>query len=352
MGLSDDERTNGIIGAACSLYNLRGFKASEHCPLNKLLEQVWPALIASRGNGLLWIMGSELASDHFSASSAVKAAFHHVLGDFRVKGEDSTVTVSELRDEMPESPYKELCKYLDTYKPDMHHFLDAAYCYGAARCKHELTDVLKVYLTCESFMYFANRYSDDFARRCSKARNLIAKIMGFCLDRFASDPQYLAAYMSGNIFDRILQYDVEDTVTMWFRDDNLHHDVKMVCVPNNEIKKIFREVRQGPVPSSQRRMEIILKFVGNGFHYEHQHKKLLKSIEEHNKRHKNDQINTELIKKLCVEKFQGHAKQEKESAENYRPYDSLFCEEIKKEHVQKATPKLPNPEPKARKKKK
>ena len=330
MSLSDGERVDGMVHAVRELTRLRGFKAAQHRPLNKLLDRLWPAMLASKGNGSFWFTGSDLGQDHLGESSLIKAAFTNVSHDFRIEGEDNTVTIQELTEEMPDSPYKELCKYLDAYKPDMHHFLNLAHCYDGASGRYELANILKVYLRCESFMYYANRYQDDLARKCVKTRNLIAKIMGFCLDRFSTDWQYLAAYMASNIFDRLLQYEVEDTVTMWFKAANMHHDVSFHHLPKSEIKRIFQEMRVGAIPSSEKRLVIILKFAGNKFHWEHQHRELLKVIKDHNQKFPQDKINAAKIQKLCAAKTAAHAKTEKKLHNNYRPWDYLFNEEVVK----------------------
>lgn len=327
MGLSDGERIDGMMNAAISLHRLRGFKTSEHQYLDKLLGQIWPAMLASKGNGLYWIMGGDLDQDVFGETSPVKAAFTGVLNDFLTKNEKAESQDTIL--EKTNTPHLELCKYLDTYKPSMRSFLDLAECYGQKYPKYELTDVLKVYRACESFMYYANRYQDRLTRQTFKVRNLVAKIMGTCLERFHIDSQYLTAYMSAQIFDHILKYDVEDTVTIWFKMANMHHDVRFSHLPKSEIKEIFRKVRKEYI-SSEARLVIVLKFAGNKFHYVHKHKELFKIIQEHNQKFPQDLINADRIKKLCAKQTVEHAKAEKKNQENYRPYDFLFYEEVAK----------------------
>jgi hypothetical protein len=101
-------------------------------------------------------------------------------------------------------------------------------------------------------------------------------------------------------------------------------------VPNNEIKQFFRKVRTDTIPSSEERMVIIMKFIGNSFHYAHQHKKLLTTIKEHNKKFPKDRIDEGKIKKLCEEKAAGDAKDSEELRESYQPYDHLFDDEVVK----------------------
>ena len=343
MGLSDGERTKGIFACVRSLYELRGFKEELYKPLNRLLKNLWPALLASGSNsGLYWILGGQMSNDYFAESGLISHAFSNVLHNFYEGGDKDPLREGLSKD------MRDWLEYRDHYAPTMIRLLEQEPVWNSRKLEH--AHAMEAFLISESYMYYVNRYDDALSKSLRPVSELIATIQGECYRIFSTNPIFMASFMAEKIFDKILTWD-QDTAGAWFRKHNLHHHVRLNSVPLPKLREVFQEVRKaGYKLTTQRQLEIVLLFVGKAYHYAHQHRELYKMIEEHNKKllpkapsKKSkkkvkptkkvvpaDLINLDAIKTICAANTVAHAAGEKENMESYRKnrYCFLFQEDL------------------------
>jgi hypothetical protein len=113
-------------------------------------------------------------------------------------------------------------------------------------------------------------------------------------------------------------------VSRWWRRYNLHHDVRNGRgIPVEELGVLWAEVQGKSKLPVEKRVLITLTLMGRSYHYEYQHRELLKTIKEHNKKAaKADRINITKVEKALARCRELWAEEEER---NRRNYDGRYC---------------------------
>jgi len=331
MGLSDGERYMGVICAIHRMSQIR-FKESYNYRLrkiNKLLKELWPTFQGNTSNNAHWIIGSDTDADHFSEVSFLGSAFKIALGKMLTKDNGVPFPFSPLNsdatDEEKEKQKKRIDRYkfFQDYRPSVVSLLEKEN-YDYANAYRLLQDI-------ETYFYNANRYQDKFAKKLKSVNRLMAKIRGALWDEVSENPIYLRAWMVSRILDKIiLDFDDDDIVAKWFRKHYLHHHTTTREVVDTFIYETFKKIQARPnVPiPAHRRVVMMLRFLGKQFHYEHQHRELLKMIDVWNEQNPNDQVQKAIVAQLCKVAAQNKKEEETKSRQNYYMYCNLTEQEI------------------------
>lgn len=282
MGLSDSERADGFFNSIKKLTDIKfkadGYNKFKH--FNAVLDKLWPSLLAERADSGFWFTGGSVTGSAFGETDIIKCAFSEILSG---RNQDDLTNIF---------PKGSLGEYLNNYSPNVLDLLSKS-------DEHGPVNVMRVFLESEKFQYYANRYNDELSRSLKKTKNLIAKLQGYCYKEFSSDPIYFSAYLAHHIFEKVLINDDTDLVTNWFRQEHLHHYVKLKNIEFHDLYKTFLEVRKSKELPSVKRMEIIFSFIGKSFHYKHQHNDLLSLVEKHNQNKPEDKIPLRKVMAWC-----------------------------------------------------
>lgn len=313
MGLSDGERVDGIFHTINKLTQLgRKLKPENefHKIIKRYINRLWPAALADKGNGAFWFFGGELSSNYLREKSLVKAAFSEVIDS--AKKDDSFGYI--------EDSQKDVLDYFDKYAPDMVSLLTGA-----------KSVVMEVYLTTETFMYYANRYRDELSKAVKKVRDLVAKIQGECFEEFSRNPDYVMAYMGHHIFEKVIPTiypNKDDLIVRWAKGSHLHQSIHIPFDGREQVCEVFREVRKSAKIPMMKRVEAVLLFLKDGdYTFSYGFRDFYKFIAEHNEKYPNDLVDIDRVKSLLEEKKKRHGEAEARRGK-YKPYDCLFDEEI------------------------
>lgn len=290
MGLSDNERfsnayniVNALTDIKSKINSYRAYRDTylvnyEH--VLPLLEDLWPSLRSRSGNSLFWLAGGEFSRMLLPEdNSFLAAAFqNHLFNDYEDDIETTANYVSRYSASNLSGEPLCLTRWLDDY----------------------LRPVVDIFDLTESYFYSVNRYpGDTLSVAFNETSNLISKIQGWCFENFSRCDKFMLAWMSDHLFTVVLSYNDDDGITNWFKSCNMHHNVRLGKASKDYIVSNFRKAQRQEKFNSHERLEIILTYAGDRFHYNHEHQKLYKFIESHNKNNPKDKINLNKIKKMC-----------------------------------------------------
>jgi hypothetical protein len=236
MGLSDEERLEGMYFALCELseiskrwkrdYQVERYCRTEFVVVRDLVDQLWHAFLGKQSNAVHWIMGSSSSNTitHSPHSPWDIAVCHH-LND-AIKKEDPWDSDSE-------RPF------------DAMQFTDIRSLVAHNRDSHALAYVLEVYQWVEQLVYYLRRYEDDFLDRYKEISEIVSKIMGECFVIFSRRPDIAKAYLIREIMEILYvspyPYREEewDVVLKFTAQDCTHHDMSNLM--KWDIKDLAKE---------------------------------------------------------------------------------------------------------------
>lgn len=278
--------------------------------LVKLIEQLWPAFLGRTSNSGHWLFGSESSSDTGSTAGLMTMAFY-VLDktDLIPDAEPDPLSLEALPEDQ-----RDRIEWIQEYWPDNAvDLLD--------KNKHAEHFVWETFCWCETYFYAANRYSDKVQAGLKDTTALICKISGLCFKEFSKNTTYLRAWMAKTLLEKVISYDEDDLVVKWLRTQCAHHDIRADYY-DGDLYGDFRKYRpyHGHSLPVMVRMEIAFKFLGRRFHYDHEHKQLLKMAAEAKKA--GVKVNIPRIKQMIArcKKLRAEYKQE----EKEHPYEA-YC---------------------------
>jgi hypothetical protein len=278
----------------------------------KLIDQLWPTFLGRTRNSAHWFSGSESSGDTASVTGGViSTAFY--LVDKSDLGKPDENTMEALEKGLPEE-VREQHQWLNEYWPDSAvQLLD--------KNKPEEHFIWEAYCWCETYFYAANRYEDDMAQGLADTTAIICRIVGLCFKAFSDNSLYLRAWMAKTLLDKIVTYDENDLVTNWLREQAAHHDIRADYY-DGDLYEDFRKYRPyyGHSLPLMVRMELAFRFLGRRFHYDHEHKQLLKMVEAAKKA--GADVSIHRIKRMIARCKQLRAEYEKEEREH--PYEA-YC---------------------------
>lgn len=277
----------------------------------KLIDQLWPAFLGRTSNSGHWLFGSESSSDTGNTTAGLMTMAFYVLDKTELTGEEPSPLSLE---SIPEEERRDRIEWIQEYWPDSAiQLLDTN--------KPEEHFVWEAFCLCETYFYAANRYSDKVQKGLADTTALICKISGLCFKEFSHNPQYLRAWMAKTLLERVVSYDEDDLVVKWLRTQHAHHDIRADYY-DGDLYADFRKYRPYHAHSLpvMERMEIAFKFLGRRFHYDHEHKQLMKMAAEAKKT--GAKVNIPRIKQMiarCKKLRDEYKKNEKD-----HPYEA-YC---------------------------
>jgi hypothetical protein len=290
MGLSDNERYNGIVGCVNELSKIEPFLTHELKSFNKILSGLWGNLLSRSGNSTHWILGSAASQNYIGDCSIFAAAMQSAKDKLDLSNDD---------DDDDSVNADSLEYYIDNFIPTAIDLLKSS---GGHECRAgEYSDVYKIYSYTETYFYYANRYEDKLSEKLLPLSNEFSKLQGLCYEQFSTNPVYLKAWMTSCILDKVVSYNGGDTIMNWFKDNHIHHNISIKNTSDKDLFDMFSKfqlLKTNSVSSNERTITI-MTLMGSSFSYEHQHKKLLELIKSHNKKFKDDPIELEVIEQLC-----------------------------------------------------
>lgn len=278
MGLSNEERYEKILFSISHIDDLmtdmNGYTTKK---LKSLANQLWYAFLKKESNGLMWIMGSDLASNHLH-SGLLSAAFEQHIPN-------QQETLEEMDAELRKKD-----KFYDSYKVlssffDMDRLLE-----------REKRAVLMTYHATQAIAYALCRYRDKFLKSYKDLNFLLRKMQGECFKIMKADREYAYAWMLHHLCDMIYTSDEKDIVNQWWTKHCISHSVKLRYEKYAEIFEAFKKY-QFKKPTLHERIELTFLVMAEKYAaYEHQHKEFLSMVGEYNKVKKNKiKINEYLI---------------------------------------------------------
>jgi len=287
MGLSDEERIEGIcysiraitkLGKELEEQQSRSYGFHDYEELCRLIKRLWPAAVGSESNGMHWIMGSS-ASNTVSWETntpwgvAIKS---HIEAGARELSRDGDDFFDPDRD-----------KEFDPFDG----FLSIG---GLLPAPHN--KVYDIYGWIEQLIYYLRRYKDQFAKNLSGLSDLVARIQGECFAMFTSEDIYGKAYLLNKIAEAVyirFQQD-EDVVKKWFKKQNMHHDISLPMsepyrFPMKDLVRIHLRIVKARVQYKKKgkkraydmcRILTTLELSDRRYQYDHQHRELLKMLQE------------------------------------------------------------------------
>jgi hypothetical protein len=289
--------------------------------LMKLIDQLWPAFLGRTNNSGHWLFGGETSSDTGNATSGLMTMAFYMLDKSELTGkdEDDPLSLDSRIEWIQEYWPDSALELLDKNKPE-EHFVWETFCW------------------CETYFYAANRYSDKVQQGLADTTAVICKIAGLCFKEFSNNDQYLRAWMAKTLMEKVISYDENDLVVKWLSGDHMHHQIRAGYY-DGDLYADFRKYRpyySRTLPVMER-MEIAFRFLGRRFHYDHQHKKLLKLAAEAKKA--GAKVNIPRIKEMihrCKE-LRGQYDKEQHPYEAYCwiTHDTVTHREWDKDHPPK-----------------
>ena len=220
MGLSNQERYKKIVWAIHhieeELRHLQNDYQTER--LKKYEGKLFPALLNQTGNPAFWIYGGSFDSDSFDGCDLISTAFEAHMEDLRFekqkrKGQD----------------------YVFEHKPDV---LENAIQIENL-ISHSVVNgrgVVNIWKWVESFLYAANRYSDEMAESLTPIKNVISNLQGDLFAIISKNNKYLSAYLMSRILNKCVNiYDDEDILVKTIRSMYLHHNFNVDESTNAEV---------------------------------------------------------------------------------------------------------------------
>ncbi len=325
MGLSDEERYAKVYcvierltemaarvrgeGELVNQIDNHDIKYGTVGRLVKLIEQLWPAFLGRTSNSGHWLFGSESSGDTGSGVGLITMAFY-VLDKSELTGaEPSPLSLEAVPEE-----HRDRIEWIQEYWPDNAVTL-------LDKNKHAEHFVWEAFCWCETYFYAANRYSDKVQAGLKDTTAIICKISGLCFKEFSNNITYLRAWMAKTLLEKVVSYDEDDLVVKWLRAQCAHHDIRADYY-DGDLYADFRRYRpyySRSLPVMER-MEIAFRFLGRRFHYEHEHKQLLKFAAE--AKRAGAKVNIPRIRQMiarCKKLRDEYQKEERE-----RPYEA-YC---------------------------
>ena len=306
MGLCDEERFEGVVRVVNELTELSDQlrRAMPHdSKLVQLVDGLWPAFLSQSGSASFWLTGSALNNEYIDGKSLWGVALQEAAEPEEAKEFDDGIV-----------------QYLYRYTPTIDKIADGGY------SGPQTSLIIQIYAAIEAGFYYINRYPDDeFAKAVRPLADLFARIHGECYRRMSGNESFLEAHYRNQLIKKTLPYLDVDFVSTWWRRHNLHHDIRNDRgISVEELGRLWAEVQGKHELSPEKRMLITLTLVGRSYHYEYQHKELLKMIQEHNKKAKKaDQISVAKIKKALARCRKLKATEDERGQRNY--HDEQYC---------------------------
>lgn len=301
MGLSNEERYAKMVHSVSHITGLAEDLGTERCyprdtnKLKKLCERLWYEFLKQESDGLFWIMGSDLSSDHLKGG---------LLGVAFCCHSEHGTTMEDLIDERRKED-----KYFDSYKT-----LSAFFDIDRLLSK-EKRAVMLIYAHTQNIAYAMCRYRDEFMKSYEDLNFVMRTIQGECFDHFKEDKDYSHAWMLHHLCDKIYTIDEKDIVNQWWTKHCNSHDIHL---EDNQFKTVFDTFKkyQFKKMTVQERIDASLVLMGKRYgQYKHQHDEFMKMVEDYNKKHKKNKIDTKPIE----EAFALGQKAEKD--EKNKPYE-------------------------------
>lgn len=303
MGLSNEERYEKILFSISHVDELmEDMKSGTTKKLKSLTNQLWYEFLKKESDGLMWLMGSDLASNHLN-SGLLSAAF-----ECHVPNQQDTL-------EDMEADLRKKDRFYNSYKTlsaffDMDRLLE-----------REKRAVLMTYHATQNIAYAMCRYRDEFLEGYKDLNFLLRQIQGECFKLMKADREYAYAWMLHHLCDMIYTSDEKDIVNQWWTKHCIPHDVKLRYERYAEVFEAFKKY-QFKKPTVHERIELTFLVMAEKYaEFEHQHKEFLAMVDAYNKVKKNKvKINPDLIEEAYVK-----AKEMKQKSET-RSYNNTHCE--------------------------
>ena len=306
MGLCDEERFEGAVRVVNELTELSDqlHKTMLHdSKLAQLVDELWPALLSRSGSASFWLTGSALNSEYIDGKSLWGVALQEGVEPEEAERFDDGIV-----------------EYLYRYTPTIDKIADGGY----SGLRTSL--VIQVYAAVEAGFYYINRYpNDEFAKAVSPLADLFARIHGECYRQMSGNESFLEAHYRNQLIKKALPYLDVDFVSTWWRQHNLHHDIRNDRgIPVEELGRLWAEVQGKDKLPPEKRLLITLTLVGRSYHYEHQHKERLEMLQKHNKKaKKTDQISIAKVKKALARCRALKVEYDERGQQNYD--DGQYC---------------------------
>jgi hypothetical protein len=159
----------------------------------------------------------------------------------------------------------------------------------------DLACVFRIYGLTESAVYYLRRYRDEFLAALPQLDRALSTIQGLCYGIFRRNEEFLRVYLvhatSVVIYgNEHYQFQREpDVVVQWLAKENVHHDIAWAmtreCGMDRVVKthkwlmQTYLEAARKPEAIMVERICAALILSGPRYHYEHQHRSLLKLAE-------------------------------------------------------------------------
>lgn len=322
MGLSNEERFSKVVWSIHHILDAVGniHEKYSYGKLKNLCENIWPTFLGKQSNSSFWLFGGDMDNRYMSGKSLISIAFEKHSFDIKPNREEEL----ERREEEKNIPFHERFSSKESVndKLTMQSLIN----------DEELANVLRINDYVENAIYALQRYDDEFSEQFEEFNVLIRKIQGELFEIFQKDQSFYKVWLLHNIIDKCVNVYDNDLIAKWIVKENIHHDLRMMKEQDiAEMEQTYFAIQ--PIPCYNKipieeRLFIIVDLCGRRFHYEHQHKKLIQLVEEHNKVNKKEKINLKKLQKILDWCKREKVLYDKASQQNYRPYCHLSNQEV------------------------
>lgn len=291
MGLSNQERVMRVTWSIKRMQELvPALKQYEEewpslsVKLSTLVEQLWPTLLRTNGDGLFWIMGSKMNRDNLDPMNL----FHIAMvghGDEAISQvrEQMNKMHEVANDEETSEDVEEDIWYGKNCEPDLdniiHHGRDGAY----------NNAVMKLYAEIENCQYAMNRYHDKLAESMNPLRDLCAMIHGKCFEVISAHTQFFEAYLLNVMATKLMAgpWDSKkNLIFALFKRFHLQHEWTVRDRCPEEIVRLmamWKRIKDDKL-TNEEKVIIVLSIAGKTFgEYPHYRKELEQFLREFNK---------------------------------------------------------------------